>query len=85
MNALQRGPVLAALLALLLLGVWPSRAAQDTVFEPAAAFGLPPLKLPSDVVPDRLRVELGRKLFFDRRLSSNGTMSCAMCHVPEEG
>jgi cytochrome c peroxidase len=30
-------------------------------------------------------VDLGRKLFFDRRLSSNGTMSCAMCHVPEEG
>ena len=23
--------------------------------------------------------DLGRKLFFDRRLSFNGTMSCAMC------
>ena len=31
------------------------------------------------------QAELGRKLFFDRRLSSNGTLSCAMCHVPEEG
>ncbi len=31
------------------------------------------------------QAELGRKLFFDRRLSVNGTMSCAMCHVPEEG
>jgi cytochrome c peroxidase len=31
------------------------------------------------------KIELGRKLFFDRRLSVNGTMSCAMCHVPEEG
>jgi len=30
-------------------------------------------------------VELGRKLFFDRRLSANGTMSCGMCHVPEQG
>jgi cytochrome c peroxidase len=29
--------------------------------------------------------ELGRKLFFDRRLSFNGTMSCAMCHVPSQG
>ena len=28
---------------------------------------------------------LGRALFFDRRLSFNGTMSCAMCHVPEQG
>jgi cytochrome c peroxidase len=31
------------------------------------------------------KVELGRKLFFDRRLSHNGTMSCAMCHLPEQG
>ena len=28
---------------------------------------------------------LGRKLFFDRRLSRNNTISCAMCHVPEQG
>ena len=51
----------------------------------AAAFGLPPLPLPADVVLEPGRIELGRKLFFDRRLSFNGTMSCAMCHVPEEG
>jgi len=31
------------------------------------------------------QVELGRKLFMDRRLSRNGTMSCGMCHVPEQG
>ncbi len=30
-------------------------------------------------------VALGRKLFFDRRLSVNSTLSCAMCHVPEQG
>jgi cytochrome c peroxidase len=30
-------------------------------------------------------VELGRKLFYDRRLSHNNTISCAMCHVPEQG
>ena len=49
------------------------------------AFGLPPLMLPAGVVRDPAHVELGRKLFFDRRLSFNGVMSCAMCHVPEEG
>lgn len=32
-----------------------------------------------------VRAALGRKLFLDRRLSPNGTMSCAMCHVPEQG
>jgi cytochrome c peroxidase len=31
------------------------------------------------------RAELGRRLFMDRRLSRNGTMSCGMCHVPEQG
>lgn len=29
-------------------------------------------------------VALGRKIFFDRRLSLNGTISCGMCHVPEQ-
>jgi len=29
------------------------------------------------------KIELGKKLFFDRRLSGDGTMSCATCHVPE--
>jgi len=31
------------------------------------------------------KVTLGRRLFFDRRLSPNDTMSCAMCHVPTQG
>ncbi|MDX9714511.1 MAG: cytochrome c peroxidase [Dissulfurispiraceae bacterium] len=30
------------------------------------------------------KIELGKKLFFDRRLSGDGTMSCATCHVPEQ-
>ena len=32
-------------------------------------------------VPERVR--LGRWLFFDARLSADGTVSCATCHVPE--
>ncbi len=31
------------------------------------------------------KVELGKKLFFDRRLSGDGTMSCATCHEPNLG
>lgn len=30
-------------------------------------------------------ISLGRRLFFDRRLSLNGTFSCAMCHLPNQG
>lgn len=29
------------------------------------------------------KIDLGKKLFFDRRLSGDGTMSCATCHMPE--
>ena len=29
-------------------------------------------------------VELGRRLFFDVRLSSNNTVSCASCHLPQK-
>jgi cytochrome c peroxidase len=47
--------------------------------------GLPPLTIPKDNPVSTQRVALGRKLFFDRRLSLNGTQSCAMCHIPEQG
>jgi cytochrome c peroxidase len=29
------------------------------------------------------KIELGRRLFFDRRLSTDGRVSCASCHRPE--
>ncbi len=29
------------------------------------------------------KIELGRKLFFDKQLSSDGTVSCATCHLPQ--
>jgi cytochrome c peroxidase len=31
------------------------------------------------------KVEAGRRLFFDKRLSQNGTVSCASCHDPKRG
>ncbi|MET0008249.1 MAG: cytochrome c peroxidase [Candidatus Thiodiazotropha sp. 6PLUC4] len=47
--------------------------------------GLPPVPVPTDNPLSREKIELGRKLFYDRRLSLNDTFSCAMCHVPEQG
>ena len=35
--------------------------------------------------PDAAQVSLGRRLFMDPRLSSDGTIACASCHVPEQG
>jgi len=31
------------------------------------------------------KVELGRLLFFDKRLSKNNTIACASCHLPDKG
>jgi cytochrome c peroxidase len=47
--------------------------------------GLPRVPVPADNPVTAAKVALGRKLFFDRRLSRNGTISCAMCHVPGQG
>ena len=47
--------------------------------------GLPSVPVPADNPLTKARVSLGRKLFYDRRLSLNNTFSCAMCHVPEQG
>lgn len=33
----------------------------------------------------RAKIELGRQLFFDGRLSADGTISCASCHSPDHG
>ena len=46
--------------------------------EDAVPLGLPPLPIPR---AGKAMVALGAKLFFDRRLSFNETMSCGMCHV----
>jgi cytochrome c peroxidase len=47
--------------------------------------GLPNVPAPKDNPLSREKIELGRKLFYDRRLSLNNTFSCAMCHIPEQG
>jgi cytochrome c peroxidase len=51
----------------------------------APPLGLPPLPVPQGNPLTAEKVALGRQLFFDRRLSLNGTFSCAMCHIPEQG
>jgi cytochrome c peroxidase len=42
---------------------------------------LPPPVVPTDNPMSEARIALGRRLFYDRRLSINGTTSCASCHV----
>lgn len=39
----------------------------------------------ADNLMTRAKIELGRQLYFDKRLSADNTISCASCHDPAEG
>lgn len=52
---------------------------------PATPQGLPELKTPADNPLTAEKVALGKQLFFDKRLSKDGSASCETCHVPEKG
>lgn len=45
--------------------------------------GFPPPRVPEDNPMSAAKVELGRRLFHDTRLSFNETQSCASCHLQE--
>lgn len=74
-------------------------AAQEKALDgllPAAAkdLGAPPPNvdaalwrgsIPEDNAPTPERIALGRKLYFDERLSADGTVSCATCHDSTRG
>ena len=56
---------------------------QDSPFEWRLPRGLPRPIVPADNPMTTAKVDLGRRLFYDNRLSGNGTYSCAGCHRPE--
>ena len=68
----------ASLAALLLAGT--ALAADYPALGP-----LPPAPAPSDNPTTPEKVELGKKLFWDGRLSGNGSMGCVACHSPDLG
>jgi cytochrome c peroxidase len=45
--------------------------------------GVLPPPIPEDNPPTEAKVALGKKLYFDARLSSDGTIACASCHAPQ--
>jgi cytochrome c peroxidase len=47
--------------------------------------GLKAPDVPGDNPVTDAKVDLGKKLYFDKRLSRDGTISCATCHAPEKG
>ena len=47
--------------------------------------GLKPVPVPTDNPLTKEKVELGKQLYFDPRLSCDETVSCASCHDPKKG
>jgi cytochrome c peroxidase len=80
MNRPGRGPALACL-ALLACSNQPDSSQPGFALEVPEGFPNP--KIPDDNPLTESKVELGRRLFYDTRLSGNGTQSCASCHKQE--
>jgi cytochrome c peroxidase len=47
--------------------------------------GLSALKTPADNPYSNEKAELGKQLYFDKRLSRDNSVSCATCHDPQKG
>lgn len=78
----------SVILVVCLVGVGWVSLGDDPTPEAAPAdptLGLPGVVTPADnpITPEK--VDLGRELFFDKRLSVDNTISCATCHDPNYG
>jgi cytochrome c peroxidase len=71
------------LLTLLVVSISLPATAEEVVL-PVPDGVLPP-EIPADNPLTPAKVELGKKLYFDTRLSTDGTVSCATCHDPRRG
>jgi cytochrome c peroxidase len=72
----------ALLLAALAVPCWLVAADFDPAKPP---LGLKPVPVPTDNPLSPEKIELGKQLYFDPRLSRDNTVSCATCHDPEKG
>jgi cytochrome c peroxidase len=70
-------PVLAAVLVMACAGL---SGAGGQVWEWDLPAWVPPPVVPADNPMTPAKVELGRHLFHDQRLSADGSLSCASCH-----
>lgn len=59
-----------------------SESAKKPIMIKDVPLGLPPLPVPADNPMTKEKIELGKLLYFDKRLSKDGTISCATCHDP---
>lgn len=86
----MRSRVIISVVALTMLTMLTSCGVDDAVYEPVATNSRLNFNVPANFpqpaqdieysYPTEKGFELGRKLFYDGRLSADGTISCAFCH-----
>lgn len=77
---MRKAIVLIALLATAV--ICQSWSASRTTARPKINGLLGPVPIPADNPQTPAKISLGKQLYFDKRLSSNNTVSCATCHDP---
>ncbi len=60
----------------------PADAAVGTPVAAKVPAGLPTFPIPTDNPLTEEKIALGKKLYFDKKLSKDGTVACATCHDP---
>ena len=73
------GPIVAVCLSL------SSLLASGQEYRLKVPLGLKAMRIPKDNPLSQAKIELGRHLYFDPRLSGDNTISCASCHDPKKG
>ncbi len=78
--------IFLGIVAALFIGSFVVGSAVVAKGEKIPAIGpLPAVPVPADNPMSKAKVELGKLLFFDPRLSGDASTSCASCHNPEVG
>lgn len=77
-------PIIAALL---IVGGFLSQSGAEGPYTLELPLGLQKevAYIPPDNPLTSKKIDLGRQLYFDGRLSADGTVSCATCHAPDKG
>lgn len=58
----------------------PEATSSDSLTQSGNILGLPTVPIPANNPQSQAKIELGDKLFHDKRFSVDGTVSCANCH-----
>lgn len=57
----------------------------NNIFDYKIPSYFPKPQIPEDNLPSQERINLGKKLFFDKKLSLNKSIACSSCHAPNRG